>query len=112
MAGSQHTHTLDNLQGILFAPKDTIKTGGQQVPSSDQGTTLLRLWKHECARVFQDKLTNNADKKVYGDYMSKLIGAKFGPEAYAAVSEEAYFVDMMRDDVFDDDDVLIAEVRN
>lgn len=51
-------------QGVLFAPKDTIKTGGQQTPSADQGINLLRLWKHECARVFQDKLTNNVDKKV------------------------------------------------
>ena len=48
--------------------------------------------------------------QVYGDYMSKLLSAKFTPEAYAAVGEEAYFVDMMRDDEFDDDDVLIAEV--
>ena len=47
--------------------------------------------------------------QTYSDYMTKLIGARFSAEALASVSEEAYFVDMMRDDVFDDDDVLIAE---
>jgi dynein heavy chain len=25
-------------------------------------TTLLSLWRHECERVFCDKLTNNKDK--------------------------------------------------
>ncbi len=76
---------------------------------SDQGLNLLRLWKHECARVFQDKLTNNADKKWYAATMDRIIQARFGGEAAAAALDEAYFVDFMREDVFDEDDVLVEE---
>lgn len=32
-------------------------------------TTLLSLWRHECERVFCDKLTNNKDKDVYAKFM-------------------------------------------
>ena len=40
-------------QGILMTPRDSIITGGQQTPTRDGATMLLRLWKHECLRVFQ-----------------------------------------------------------
>jgi len=52
-------------QGVLLTPKDTVKTGGQQAPSTDQGMNLLRLWKHEANRVFQDKLTNTGQWRAH-----------------------------------------------
>jgi len=94
-------------QGVLLTPKDTVKTGGQQVPSTDQALNLLRLWKHECGRVFADKLTSNSDKDWYTQTMEEVLEAAFGSALAAAVKEEYFFVDFFRADVFDDDDVLI-----
>ncbi|KAA0176015.1 hypothetical protein FNF27_02407 [Cafeteria roenbergensis] len=96
-------------QGILLSPKDTTLTGGQQTPSKDQGINLLKLWKHECARVFEDKLTNLADKAWFHACLADVTKAAFGEAQAAAVAEEQHFVDFFRDDVYDDDEVLIAE---
>jgi dynein heavy chain len=56
-------------QGIMLTPAETIRTGGYmsesgKVPFDGAGVTLLRIWKHECERVFCDKLTNNKDNFV------------------------------------------------
>ena len=61
-------------QGVLLTPKETIKSGGgiraqQKLLTMTPGQTLLSLWKHECERVFSDKLTNNKDKDMYAKYM-------------------------------------------
>jgi dynein heavy chain len=96
-------------QGVLFTPKESVKSGGQQAPSADQGLTLLKLWRHECARVFQDKLTNNGDKRWYSSAMDRVVASKFGPEAAAATSDDGLFCDFMRDDQYDEEEVLIAE---
>ena len=42
-------------QGVLFSPLEVVA----------KGNTLLQLWKHECQRVFSDKLTNHKDKKWF-----------------------------------------------
>jgi len=96
-------------QGILLTPKDTIKTGGIKTPTSDTPTMLLRLWKHECMRVFQDKLTNEKDKKWFEDTLEKVTAQQFGDEAAAKAVEEAFFVDFLRDDVYDEDEVLVEK---
>ena len=54
-------------QGIMLTPSETVKTGGFRVDEGltkyDGGAaTILRIWKHECERVFSDKLTNLKDK--------------------------------------------------
>jgi dynein heavy chain len=33
---------------------------------------LICLWRHECQRVFNDKLVNLADKKVFIDYLDRV----------------------------------------
>jgi dynein heavy chain, axonemal len=94
-------------QGVLLTPKDTIKTGGQQTPSTEDAVNLLRLWKHECGRVFQDKLASDADKAWYAQAIEEVLEAAYGPQFSAACREEGFFVDFFREDVFDDDDVLV-----
>jgi dynein heavy chain len=94
-------------QGVLLTPKDIIKTGGQQCPSDSAAGTLLTLWKHECERVFCDKLTNNTDKDWYVQAMEKLLVERFGVELAKKTQEDAYFVDFFREDVYDEDDILV-----
>jgi dynein heavy chain len=38
---------------------------------------LVALWRHECERVFEDKLINLNDKKVCHDYLEKVTIEKF-----------------------------------
>jgi len=38
---------------------------------------LIGLWRHECERVFEDKLINNNDKKVFHDILDKVTKEKF-----------------------------------
>lgn len=42
-------------QGLLRAPKDSISTE----------VCLVKLWRHECCRVFADKLTTLGDKAAF-----------------------------------------------
>jgi len=38
---------------------------------------LVGLWRHECERVFEDKLINYNDKKVFHDMMDRVTKEKF-----------------------------------
>ena len=95
-------------QGVLLAPKETLLKGGKQTPTTDSVTMLLRLWKHECARVFKDKLTNNPDKDFYDVEMEKVAKTFFGDGLAGKAREEAFFVDFFREDIEDDDGVLVS----
>ena len=38
---------------------------------------LIGLWRHECERVFEDKLISNNDKKIFHDILDKMTKEKF-----------------------------------
>ena len=88
-------------QGILLTPKASILTGGLATPSKNEALNLLKLWHHECARVFSDKLINNADKQWYNSVMDRIMTALFGEDARAAVAGPSEtgsdFVNFLRD---------------
>ena len=58
-------------------------------------------------RVFCDKLTNEKDKKWYQSYMRQHIEASFPTLAERVIDEELMFVDFLRDDVYDENDLLV-----
>lgn len=63
-------------QGLLHAPKDNIPTM----------VDLMKLWRHECCRVFADKLTTIEDKAVFSkepDQQTAAVGREVvdSPEA-------------------------------
>jgi dynein heavy chain len=104
-------------QGVLFCPKETIRTGGglmctegkkseidkkhRQAEVLDQSTMLLALWKHECERAFGDKLTNEDDKNWFSTRMQATIQEFFGDDLAEAVSPPMYMVSCLREDVYD-----------
>eukprot|EP01040_Poterioochromonas_malhamensis_P004773 gene4773-5123_t len=101
-------------QGIMLTPTETIKTGGfrcekQGVPFAGGGATLLKIWKHECSRVFSDKLTNLKDKAIYAQFMENQLAESFGPELTAQANHPFYMVNFLRPDVFDEEGVLVEE---
>lgn len=38
---------------------------------------MIGLWRHECERVFEDKLINYKDKKVFHDILDRVTKEKF-----------------------------------
>jgi len=65
---------------------------------------LVSLWRHECVRVFEDKLVKESDKKVFHDLMDKTTKDKFRdltPEDDVLLTE-LQFCDFMRNDKFDE----------
>ena len=147
-------------QGVLLTPKETLlSSGGLQASrlALTPAKTLLGLWKHECERVFCDKLTNNKDKETYAHVMDEVLHGTFSPSllvssqqtavprlslassaplssppdeansqavtadngamtamtpSTAALRDELYMVNFLRDDIFDDDGILQQEAPN
>jgi dynein heavy chain, axonemal len=95
--------------GVLMTPKNTVINGGTMKAGQDGAQTLLGLWRHECERVFCDKLTNKKDKNWYTEFMKRHLESHFPAIADAIVEEEElYFVDFLKDDVYDEDGILEA----
>ncbi|KAL7522596.1 hypothetical protein ACHAWX_007291 [Stephanocyclus meneghinianus] len=100
-------------QGILFTPKESILDGGLRVKEGrienfSPHTMLLGLWRHECDRVFSDKLATAKDKNSYEGFLNEIGHKIFGKETYdAACSSPKYMVSFLRDDVCDEDGTVI-----
>jgi len=104
-------------QGILLTPKSTILMGGGILTEKDgdhfyakqePATTLVKLWQHECDRVFCDKLTNYVDKDMYGGWLKDITSHDFGEEIQSdCESNPPFLISCLRDDVYDEEEVLI-----
>jgi dynein heavy chain len=55
-------------QGVMLSPADVVKSP----------ETLLKLWKHECTRVFSDRLNDVHDKIWFDNSIQDLIKSTFG----------------------------------
>ena len=86
-------------QGVMLPPDEVI--------SSD--AILIRLWKHECERVFRDKLTTNEDKAWVDKTIKALVDDQFGGSISTHITEEAYFVDFLCEPLYDEEGVCIDE---
>lgn len=102
-------------QGILFTPKESIIDGGLRAKEGklenfSPPSMMLGLWRHECDRVFCDKLATTKDKESYEGFISEIGRDVFGNEFYnAACSTPKHMVSFLRDDVYDEDEILIEE---
>lgn len=73
----------------------------------------IALWKHECERVFVDKLITNKDKEMTMNFINESSVESF-PQYESDILEKLctrsiYFVDFMAEDEVDDDGVIINE---
>ncbi len=92
-------------QGVLDLDPVVITTGGSQDRCTDERCNLLRVWKHECQRVFQDKLVSTEDRAWCGVAIDRVVEAHFGDELARAVSKESFYGTFFQDDVYDADGV-------
>ena len=73
---------------------------------------LIALWRHECERVFNDKLTNLADKKTFMDYLDRttkdIFRDRLNLDDEQLITNYAFAI-FQRDDVYDEYDELVEE---
>jgi dynein heavy chain len=55
-------------EGLCLATPDRCETPSQ----------FVRLWRHECLRVFHDRLLSDADKRVVNASIERLVRSNFG----------------------------------
>ncbi|PFH32513.1 putative dynein gamma chain, flagellar outer arm [Besnoitia besnoiti] len=63
---------------------------------------LVGLWKHECIRVFADKLARESDKAFVHETAHRVCATHFGEDLAKAVENTPWFVDFLRDGVEDE----------
>jgi dynein heavy chain len=97
-------------QGVMLPPNDVFSASkdkdGADLPAAH---VMMRLWKHECERVFQDKLTTYEDKAWVDKAIAALVKDTFGDELSSAVEVPQYYVDFLRDPIYDDEGICIDE---
>ena len=105
-------------QGLLFANRDRFDKASdgafQAFGSVTNGTGyLFQLWRHECERVFSDKLVSDSEKAWIREKIDSLIAEKIGSVS-SQLTESAYFVDFLRDPIVDEEtgDVLDEHPSN
>ena len=91
-------------QGVVLAERDRFKILEDESQRKPYGGSvqspeayLVALWRHECERVFCDKLTTHEDKKWGDDLIMKLISDTYGKSITRQVEERLYFVDFLRE---------------
>ena len=70
---------------------------------------LINLWRHECERVFSDKLINATDKDWENKTILAVVEQVYGKDTAARVSGPCYFANFLKEPVFDDDGVCVDE---
>ena len=49
---------------------------------------MIKLWAHECQRIFQDRLINESDRAKFDDLLKEIIKDKFKREWKSIVEVE------------------------
>mgnify|MGYP003961386239 CR=1 FL=1 len=86
-------------QGIMLSPQEVVKSPH----------ILLGLWKHECTRVFCDRLTEVNDTIWFDEKITEIIEEKADPSLAPKVEKPMYFVDFLRDPILDKETDEIIE---
>merc|ERR1719506_3611190 len=82
-------------QGMLSCPISVVQKPTYIALETD--AFVLTLWKHECERVFQDKLISKEDKEWHDKCMKSIVIEKMGEAlATAAMEETRIFVNFLR----------------
>jgi dynein heavy chain, axonemal len=94
-------------QGLILAERDRFKLGVEHPPFGGDVTTpdgyLVAAWRHECERVFVDKLTTYEDKNWTDELITSIIKKTFSSDITKQVKERVYFVDFLRPPIYDED---------
>ncbi|CUG94317.1 dynein heavy chain, putative [Bodo saltans] len=74
---------------------------------------LFRLWKHECSRVFSDKLNSVSDKKWFDSNLQECVSRNLSTTQFKDIvdllKDPVYYVNFLRDPIIDQETGEIAE---
>eukprot|EP00217_Crustomastix_stigmatica_P013603 CAMPEP_0183798542 /NCGR_PEP_ID=MMETSP0803_2-20130417/19119_1 /TAXON_ID=195967 /ORGANISM="Crustomastix stigmata, Strain CCMP3273" /LENGTH=4519 /DNA_ID=CAMNT_0026043227 /DNA_START=42 /DNA_END=13598 /DNA_ORIENTATION=- len=93
-------------QGVVLGERDRFKKGTEAAFGGKVETSagyLAALWRHECERVFCDKLITLQDKEWAENLIMELIKTELGPEIHKQQEERLFFVDFLREPILDED---------
>lgn len=99
-------------KGITAIRKDTIiKTSACEEYKGKSDIFLVGLWRHECERVFVDKLVDLNDKKKVSEYIHDISIESFPSleqdiNAFFGEGKRLLFVDFLREDVKNEDGIV------
>jgi len=102
-------------KGVLQVKKEVILGSGPAVGLKPE-VFLLGLWKHECERVFVDKLINQKDKNQVNGYIQDITLESF-PQLEAEITEKLssdrplYFCNYLRRDVMNEEGMVEVEAE-
>ena len=86
-------------QGIMYSPREAIV----------DEPYLVSLWRHECDRVFCDKLNTHDDKNWFTTVIVKLIETECGAPMAKLQATPPSFVSFLKEPIYDDEGVCIDE---
>ena len=69
------SHYFYNLRDLSKVVQTMTRADGRSVP---EGLKMLRLWAHECSRVFMDRLVSKADREVCQKLLERILFENFG----------------------------------
>ena len=76
------SHYIFNLRDISKVFLGMSKGNSKNIKNEDE---FLKLWIHECQRVFQDRLTNEEDQHVFQEILEKLLESNFPHKKYKKI---------------------------
>lgn len=80
-------------QGLIEAPLEVLTTDAH----------LVSLWRHECTRVFTDKLCRQPDKEAVHSIIEDVLGSRFELQEPSS-SAEKWWADFQRDNPISPDE--------
>eukprot|EP01043_Picozoa_sp_COSAG02_P032009 COSAG02_NODE_2120_length_9782_cov_1.807085_2_plen_2245_part_00 len=86
-------------QGVMLPPDEVIA----------DANVMMGLWKHECERVFMDKLVTNEDKAWVAKAMSALVKDGWGDEFDDLLNDGMFFANFQREPIYDDEGICVDE---
>lgn len=89
-------HYIFNLRDLSRIWEGILKIQG---PECQTPTDMLKLWRHECCRVIEDRFTNYEDKKWFQEKLNQIAEQNLGKYYQYYTDEETYFVDFLREAV-------------
>lgn len=108
------SRTFQGICNVAGKPEHQVIMKTLNMPSgTNPEYYILALWRHECERVFEDKLVNLEDKKWFHDQLDKITVEKF-KDTFTDKDDEdlkitQLFADFQRKDVFDEYGDMLEE---
>ena len=99
-------HYLFNMRDLSRVFQGVMQSDNKEIKDD---VYLCKLWKHECERVFRDKLTTLDDQDWVNKTLQALVRDAFGEEYGPATDSPCYYADFLRPPVYDDEGVCIDE---